>query len=137
LTTSTTKTDSVSMAGYVFDDHVHGLYPAVQGGVQGYITDSIDSLPSANRQTNIYQIPFRAMLPKVTDSANGLVPVAASFSHVAFSSFRIVTQWMEASFAAGYAAGLSAFTSTPLNSLVVSTLQADLQALGQVISFSP
>lgn len=82
----------------------------------------IDSFPTQKRQpgdtfvlegylgmlTNItrpYQIPYRIMIPQKLDGL--IVPVAASTTHVAFSSIRLEPTWMALGQAAAVAAHLS------------------------------
>lgn len=82
----------------------------------------IDSMPVRKRQpgdtvvlegylcmlskiTRTYQIPYRIMIPKKLDGL--IVPVAASTSHIGFSTIRLEPTWMAMGQAAGDAAHLA------------------------------
>jgi hypothetical protein len=82
----------------------------------------IDSMPTQKRQpgdtvvlegylcmlasiTRPYQIPYRIMIPKMLDGL--IVPVAASASHVGYSTIRLEPTWMALGQAAGAAAHLA------------------------------
>lgn len=84
-----------------------------------------------------YQIPYRALTPRPEDCENLLVPCAASFSHVAFSTYRLESVWMIGGFAAGIAAAMAARGSAPVQAISVATLQDRLRRAGQVIDFLP
>lgn len=81
--------------------------------------------------TRPYQIPYRIMIPERIDGL--IVPVAASTTHVAYSSVRMEPTWMALGQAAGVAAALANETEQPLRSVPVPELQQRLQAQGQVL----
>lgn len=83
-----------------------------------------------------YPIPYRALLPRVTDLANLVVPVCLSASHVAFSSIRMETQYLMLGHAAGLAAGLAAAGEGDLHAVDVSRLQDDLRDQGQILALA-
>jgi hypothetical protein len=109
----------------------------------------IDSFPTQKRQagdtvvlegylgmlrkiTQPYQIPYRIMIPK---RVNGLiVPVAASTTHVAYSSIRLEPTWMALGQAAGTAAHLAIGRGVELRRVPMDDLQAMLKKNGQVLS---
>ncbi len=108
----------------------------------------IDSFPASKRQpgdtivlegylgmldyiTRPYEIPYRILIPKTVDGL--IVPVAASTTHVAFSSIRMEPTWMALGQAAGMAAHLAIDHQVPLRKVPVSELQARLVGQGQVI----
>jgi hypothetical protein len=82
-----------------------------------------------------YQIPYRAMTPRRTDCENLLVPGAASFSHVAFCSYRLESVWMIAGHAAGVAAAIASRERQAVQSVNVPALQARLREQKQVVDF--
>ena len=89
------------------------------------------------RQGFAYQVPYRALTPKATECVNLLVPGAASFTHVAFCTYRLESVWMIAGHAAGVAAALAAKEGKPVQKVDVSVLQAKLRAQKQVVDFLP
>ncbi len=84
-----------------------------------------------------YQIPYRALTPKADECPNLLVPGAASYTHVAFCTYRLESIWMMAGHAAGTAAALAARDGKGVQSLDVPALQEKLRAQKQVIDFLP
>ena len=109
----------------------------------------IDSFPCRKRQpgdtivlegylgmldhiTRPYEIPYRVMIPK---KINGLiVPVAASTTHVAFSSIRMEPTWMALGQAAGSAAHLAIQENVQPRDVPIGPLQTMLRDNGQVLS---
>ena len=108
----------------------------------------IDSFPCRKRQpsdtvvlegylgmldhiTRPYQIPYRIMIPETLDGL--IVPVAASTTHVAFSSVRMEPTWMALGQAAGTAAAVSLETQKPLRDVPMGVLQSRLREQGQVL----
>ena len=82
-----------------------------------------------------YQIPYRALTPDRAEATNLLVPGAASFTHVAFASYRVESVWMIAGHAAGVAAAMAATQRVEVQDLPVTKLQARLRDQAQVIDF--
>ena len=41
----------------------------------------------------LVEVPYEALTPKREDTANLLVPVCASFTHIAFATFRLESQY--------------------------------------------
>lgn len=78
-----------------------------------------------------YQIPYRIMLPRKTDGL--IVPVAASTTHVAYSSIRLEPTWMALGQAAGVAAHLALQHEAAPRAIPVPELQRILVSQGQVI----
>ena len=109
----------------------------------------IDSFPCRKRQptdtqvlegylgmldelTQPYEIPYRIMIPvKVEDL---IVPVAASTTHVAYSSIRMEPTWMALGQAAGTAAHLALRRKVTPRHVPVGDLQRLLKAQGQNVS---
>ncbi|MCW0220745.1 MAG: FAD-dependent oxidoreductase, partial [Prosthecobacter sp.] len=108
----------------------------------------IDSFPASKRQpgdtlvlegylgmldyiTRPYEIPYRIMIPQTVDGL--IVPVAASTTHVAFSSIRMEPTWMALGQAAGAAAHLAIKNDVPLRKVPVPDLQKLLVRQGQVL----
>lgn len=107
----------------------------------------IDSFPARKRQpgdtivlegylgmldyiTRPYEIPYRVMIPLKVDGL--IVPVAASTTHVAFSSIRMEPTWMALGQAAGVAAHLAIQHEVEPRQVPVKELQTILSSQGQV-----
>lgn len=129
-----------------------------QGGLPSRQPDSvavgefpIDSFPCRKRQptdtvalegylgmledlTRPYEIPYRIMIPARIDGL--IVPVAASTTHVAFSSIRMEPTWMALGQAAGTAAHLALECGLPPRSVPIDRLQRLLKSHGQVLRHS-
>ena len=94
--------------------------------LEGYIL-MLDEL------TKPYQLPYRIMVPEKVDGL--LVPVAASASHVAFSTIRMEPTWMALGQASGVAAHLAAAGDVQPRDVDVDGLQRLLLGQGQVITY--
>ncbi len=111
----------------------------------------IDSFPCRKRQstdtivlegylgmldhiTRPYEIPYRIMIPIKIDGL--IVPVAASTTHVAFSSIRMEPTWMALGQAAGVAAHLSIKHDVSPRKVPIKELQKILTMQGQVLRHS-
>ena len=107
----------------------------------------IDSFPCRKRQpgdtivlegylgmldhiTRPYDIPYWIMIPKRIDGL--IVPVAASTTHVAYSSIRMEPTWMALGQAAGVAAHLAVENGVAPRDVSISDLQRLLREGGQV-----
>lgn len=109
----------------------------------------IDSFPCRKRQpsdtivlegylgmldhiTRPYEIPYRVMIPEKVDGV--IVPVAASTTHVAFSSIRMEPTWMALGQAAGTAAHLAIQNDVAPRDVPIEPLRDLLRKNGQVLS---
>ena len=81
--------------------------------------------------TRPYQIPYRIMIPEEIDGL--IVPVAASTTHVAFSSIRMEPTWMALGQAAGVAAHLALRLGEEPRNVPIDELQRLLRGQGQVV----
>ena len=110
----------------------------------------IDSMPARKRQpgdtvilegylgmmreiTRPYQIPYGIIVPR--DVEGLLVPVAASTTHLAFSSIRLEPTWMAIGQAAGIAAHLAIEADVPVSKVDVARMQRLLLQHGQVLTY--
>jgi hypothetical protein len=108
----------------------------------------IDSFPARKRQpgdtivlegylgmldyiTRPYEIPYRIMIPQKIDGL--IVPVAASTTHVAFSSIRMEPTWMCLGQAAGIAAHLGIQQDIEPRKVPVQELRSLLKQRGAVL----
>jgi len=96
--------------------------------LEGYL-GMVDSI------TRPYEIPYRIMIPERVDGL--IVPVAASTTHVAFSSIRMEPTWMALGQAAGTAAHLALLDGVPLREISIPTLRRHLAEGGQVLEKGP
>ena len=80
--------------------------------------------------TRPYEIPYRIMIPETVDGL--IVPVAASTTHVAYSSIRMEPTWMALGQAAGVAAHLALRDGVAPRGIAVAELQRTLKSQGQV-----
>jgi hypothetical protein len=109
----------------------------------------IDSFPCRKRQpgdtrvlegylgmlahlTRPYPIPYRIMVPESLDGL--IVPVAASTTHIAYSSIRMEPTWMALGQAAGTAAHLCLKRDCCPRNVPIPQLQEELTAQAQVLS---
>ena len=81
--------------------------------------------------TKPYEIPYRIMIPEKIDGL--IVPVAASTSHIGYSSIRMEPTWMALGQAAGVAASLSIDENVQPRNVPINKLQMVLLDHGQVI----
>ncbi|MCC5932334.1 MAG: FAD-dependent oxidoreductase [Cyclobacteriaceae bacterium] len=85
------------------------------------------------REIKPYQVPLRIMLPQFIE--NLIVPVAASTSHIAYSTIRMEPLWMGMGQAAGLAAHLVLESKERFHNMNVAKLQRLLLEQGQVIAY--
>lgn len=81
--------------------------------------------------TRPYQIPYRIMVPEKLDGL--LAPVAASATHVAFSTIRMEPTWMSLGQAAGTAAHIAIAEGCAPRDVPIVRLQTFLADAGQVL----
>lgn len=82
-----------------------------------------------------YQIPYRALTPKPEECTNLLVAGAASYTHVAFCTYRLESTWMMGGHAAGTAAAIAAREEKPVQQIDVAALQNRLREEKQIVDF--
>ena len=117
--------DAIAVGEFPIDSFpVHKKRPGDTVVLEGYL-GLLDSI------TRPYQIPYRIMVPQTID--NLLVPVAASTTHVAYSTIRMEPTWMALGQAAGTAAHLALTRNVPPRAVPIDDLQRLLRAGGQVL----
>jgi hypothetical protein len=126
---STTKTDSVGVGGYSLDIKPAAFYTDGASTVRFLAEGSGNTPDPEDRLVNDdgYAIPYTAILPQAAYTTNLFVTYCASFSHVAWGSYRILWQPFQMGEAAGCAAGYCVVNSIAINALDVSTLRAKLR----------
>lgn len=83
-----------------------------------------------------YEVSYRAIIPKVTECTNLLVPVCVSSSHVGFCSLRVESTWMQLGNSAGIAAAMAVKQKTAVQKLNPEALQQQLTKRGVIISIN-
>jgi hypothetical protein len=124
-----TKPDAIGMGSYNSDSHNIERIVEPSGLVRNEGDMQVPVKP--------YQIPYRVMVPRRTETINLLVPVAFSASHVAYSSLRMEPQYMIIGQAAGVAAKLAIGSGKAVQEIDTSALQARLKAAGAVLEYLP
>lgn len=119
--------DSVAAGEYPIDSFpVRKREPGHDVALEGYIL-------MLEKYTQPYQIPYRIMVPRDIDGL--LVPVAASTTHIAYSSIRLEPTWMALGQAAATAAHLALKERVAVRRVNVPALQRELLQAGQVLTF--
>ena len=123
------KPDAIAMGSHFIDSH----------HIQRLAVSPTEFLNEGRiwRVGYAYQIPYRALTPKADECPNLLVPGAASYTHVAFCTYRLESTWMMGGHAAGVAAATAAREGKAVQAIDVPTLQEKLRAQKQVIDFVP
>ncbi|MCA9431399.1 MAG: FAD-dependent oxidoreductase, partial [Candidatus Omnitrophica bacterium] len=117
--------DSIAIGEFPIDSFpVRIKQPGDDAVLEGYLS-MMDNI------TAKYGIPYHIMIPEKVD--NLIVPVAASASHVAFSTIRMEPTWMAMGQAAGTAAHLSLEAGVAPRDLEVKELQAELRKQNQAL----
>jgi len=122
------KDDSIGMGSYNIDSHNVQRYLTLDGYVQNEGELQIPVSP--------YEIPYRVMIPKISEVDNLLVTVCVSASHIAYSSLRMEPQYMIMGEAAGIAAALSIEKNTIVQKINVTTLRLRLLKNGAILELS-
>lgn len=119
--------DSIAAGEFPVDSFpVRGREAGHDVALEGYIF-MLDNL------TRPYQIPYRVMVPERVDGL--LAPVAASTTHVAFSTVRLEPTWMAMGEAAGAAAHLALAGGVEPRGVNVNRLQRLLLRGDHVITY--
>lgn len=119
--------DSIAAGEFPIDSFpVRRREPGHDVALEGYLL-------MLDRFTRPYQIPYRILIPETVDGL--IVPVAASTTHVAFSTIRLEPTWMALGQAAGVAAHLAIATQVQPRAVDIEQLQRELLRQGQVITY--
>lgn len=128
LQTNRTKPDTIGMGSYNSDSHNIQRIAMPDGTVRNEGDVQVPVQP--------YEIPYRIMLPRRSESENLLVPVCLSASHAAYSSVRMEPQYMIIGQAAGIAAALAIANRTAIQDIPIDQLQQKLRSDGAVLHMS-
>jgi hypothetical protein len=126
------KDDPIAISSFPIDSHDVQRVALKGGGVinEGTIFPVRRKKPKLGYA---YHVPYRAILPKLKQCDNLLVPIALSCTHVAISSLRIEGAWMVIGQGAGVAAALAAEQDVAVQELEYATLRERLLAQKQVL----
>ncbi len=80
-----------------------------------------------------FEVSYHTITPPKSSVKNLLVPVCASFSHVAFCTYRLESTWMQAGHAAGLAIVQALEKDVAVQDIDIPALQKELIAEGMVI----
>jgi FAD dependent oxidoreductase len=120
-----TKPDSIGMGSYNSDSHNIQRVAMPDGTVQNEGDVQVPVEP--------YEIAYRSILPKRSESENLLVPVCLSASHAAYSSVRMEPQYMIIGQAAGAAAALAVRGHRDVHDVEIPELQQKLREHGAIL----
>lgn len=115
--------DSVTASHYPLDSHAVRKREPGRPHLEGFF--NLMNVP--------YTVPFGVMVPRSVPGL--LVPVAASTTHVGYSSLRMEPCWMALGQAAGTAAALALDAEVPPGEVAVTALQDALLADGAVLVY--
>jgi hypothetical protein len=115
--------DSVTSSHYSLDSHAVRKREPNRANLDGFF-----SMPTAP-----YTVPYGVIVPEKVD--NLLVPVAASATHVGFSTLRMEPCWMALGEAAGVAAHLALASNLRPRDVEVRILQNELLENGAILIY--
>ncbi|MEA5093870.1 MAG: FAD-dependent oxidoreductase [Sedimentibacter saalensis] len=119
------KFDAIGMGSYNIDSHNVQRYLTLDGYVQNEGELQIPVTP--------YQIPYRVMMPKISEADNLIVTVCVSASHIAYSSLRMEPQYMIMGEAAGIAASMAIDKDTAVQHVDTEILKKILIENGAIL----
>lgn len=80
-----------------------------------------------------FEISWRTLVPREEECTNLLVPVCASFTHVAFCAYRLESTWMQAGHVVGLAAAMAMDTNVPVQQIDIAALMESLEREGMAL----
>jgi hypothetical protein len=127
--------DGIALATYIMDSH-HCLR-SVRVDAKGVASACNEGDVQVGPVTP-YPVSYRAIVPRVGECPNLLVPVCVSASHTAYGSIRMEPTF----FALGQAAGVGAAAALDAGTIAVQsvdvvTLQKKLVAASQIVTWTP
>lgn len=129
IQTERTKPDAIGMGSYNSDSHnVQRII-----GPDGFVFNEGDMQVPVQP----YQIPYRMITPKRTETANLLVPVCFSATHVAYSTLRMEPQYMIIGQAAGVAAKMAIEAGKAVQEIDTARLHQTLRSQGATMEYVP
>jgi hypothetical protein len=128
LQTDRSKPDSIGMGSYNSDSHNIQRVAMPDGTVKNEGDVQVPVEP--------YEIAYRSITPRGSETDNLLVPVCLSASHAAYSSVRMEPQYMIIGQAAGVAAAIAVHRQRRVQEVGISELQERLQRHGAILHLS-
>lgn len=119
------KDDAIGMGSYNIDSHNVQRYLTLDGYVQNEGELQIPVTP--------YQIPYRVMIPKISEADNLIVTVCVSASHIAYSSLRMEPQYMIMGEAAGIASSMAIDKNTAVQHIDTEILKQIVLNKGAIL----
>lgn len=129
---NTSKPDSIGVGSFPIDSHDCQRVPTSAGGFVNEGTIFPRHMPG-RKIGQPYEIPYRALTPRVEQCDNLLVPVCLSASHVALSSLRVEPTWIVTGQSAGVAACLAARSDQAVQAIDRAVLRRHLVKQKQVL----
>jgi hypothetical protein len=128
LQTDRSKPDSIGMGSYNSDSHNIQRVAMADGTVKNEGDVQVPVEP--------YEIAYRSITPRGSETDNLLVPVCLSASHAAYSSVRMEPQYMIIGQAAGVAAAIAVHRQRRIQEVGIAELQERLQRHGAILHLS-
>lgn len=119
--------ESIAMGNYNMDSH----------NVQRYVTAAGDVQNEGDVQIAVeqpYSISYKAIIPKVEECGNLLVPVCLSASHIAYGSIRMEPVFMMLGQSSGIAAAIAVKDKEHVQDISYTELEKKLLSSGQILS---
>ena len=120
--------ESVGMGSYTLDSHNVRRYVTPEGNVQNEGDIGVHC-------PRPYEVAYGALIPKKGQTANLLVPVCLSSSHIAYGSIRMEPVFMVLGQSAATAAVMAIQDNLALQDVPYARLRAKLLEDGQVLEF--
>ncbi|MCB1211811.1 MAG: FAD-dependent oxidoreductase [Verrucomicrobiales bacterium] len=129
--------DGVGLALYGVDIYPVRRYAVKsESGEMGVATEGNMFVGGSKGTGHPYPIPYRAITPMAEEGVNLIVPVCFSASYIAYASARMEPVFCVLGESAGVAAAQAIHTSSPVQSISVTTLRERLLQRGQVLEWT-
>lgn len=128
---------SVGLSQWLIDIHAEdrvAVPPSLTG--RGWEVSDGSGVNTAGKVWQLTEVPLGALTPRREETSNLLVPVCASFTHVAFATYRLEPQYAVFGQSAAVAGVLAARAGIAVQDVDVRALQAELVSQGQLLNAS-
>ncbi|MEF3306814.1 FAD-dependent oxidoreductase [Paenibacillus sp. GYB003] len=119
--------DSIASGDYGIDSHATRKREPIGQNI------CLEGFMAIGFLTEIYQIPYGSIVPRLVDGL--LVPVAVSATHMGLGTIRMEPCWMQIGYAAGVAADVAIASGRTVREIDIDRLQDELLADKQVITY--